>query len=147
MQPDETFLVQQAQMVLDFNWTGEYTQPGPRLYPHQWSWDSALIAIGYSHHDQERARRELTHLLDAQWKNGLLPQIVFNPRFGRYFPGIDFWHANESSDAPTHVKTSGIVQPPLHATAALCVYERAKDTSGARAFLEHAFPPLKAWHE
>jgi hypothetical protein len=50
MQPDETFLVQQAQMVLDLNWTGEYTKPGPRLYPHQWSWDSALIAIGYSHY-------------------------------------------------------------------------------------------------
>ena len=26
MQPDETFLVQQARMVLDFNWTGEYTR-------------------------------------------------------------------------------------------------------------------------
>jgi hypothetical protein len=147
MQPDETFLVQQAQMVLDFNWTGEYTRPGPRLYPHQWSWDSALIAIGYSRYDQNRATRELTHLLDAQWKNGLLPQIVFNPRFGMYFPGIDFWHASESPDAPTHVKTSGIVQPPLHATAALRVYQRAKDAPGARAFIEHAFPRLEAWHE
>jgi Trehalase len=147
MQSDETFLVQQAQMVLDFNWTGEYTKPGPRLYPHQWSWDSALIAIGYSRYDQDRATRELTYLLEAQWKNGLLPQIVFNPNFGMYFPGIDFWHASESPDAPTHVKTSGIVQPPLHATAALRVYQRAKDASGARAFLERAFPPLKAWHE
>jgi hypothetical protein len=30
-------LIQQAKMVLDFNWTGQYTKPGPRLYPHQWS--------------------------------------------------------------------------------------------------------------
>jgi hypothetical protein len=147
MKSDETFLVQQAQMVLDFNWTGEYTKPGPRLYPHQWSWDSALIAIGYSRYDEERAIKELTHLFDAQWKNGLLPQIVFNPRFGTYFPGIEFWHASESPEAPTHVKTSGIVQPPLHATAALCVYERAGDSSGARKFLEQAFPRLAAWHE
>ena len=147
MQPDETFLVQQARMVLEFNWTGEYTKPGPRLYPHQWSWDSALIAIGYSLYDQDRAMRELSHLFESQWKNGLLPQIVFNPRFGMYFPGIDFWHASESPDAPTHVKTSGIIQPPAHATAALCVYQRAQDASGARTFLERAFPPLKAWHE
>jgi hypothetical protein len=140
-------LLRQAKAVLDINWTGEYTKPGPRLYPHQWSWDSALIAIGYSHYDQDRAIRELSHLFDSQWKNGLLPQIVFNPRFGMYFPGIDFWHADESPDAPAHVKTSGIVQPPVHATAALRVYQRAKDASAAKAFLEHAFTRLKAWHE
>jgi hypothetical protein len=53
MQKADKRLVQQARMVLDFNWTGEYTMPGPRLYPHQWSWDSAFIAIGYSRYDQE----------------------------------------------------------------------------------------------
>jgi hypothetical protein len=140
-------LIQQAKMVLDFNWTGQYTKPGPRLYPHQWSWDSALITIGYSRYDQERATVELSHLLDGQWKNGLLPQIVFNPHFGRYFPGIDFWHAYESPDAPAHAWTSGIVQPPVHATAALSVYRHARDDSGARAFLERAFPKLVAWHD
>jgi mannosylglycerate hydrolase len=147
MLKDEVDLINEARMVLDFNWTGEYTKPAPRLYPHQWSWDSALIAIGYSHYDQERATKELTHLLDAQWKNGLLPQIVFHPHFGRYFPGIDFWHADESPDAPPHIRTSGIVQPPVHATAVLRVFEHAKDDSGARAFLEYAFPKLAAWHD
>jgi hypothetical protein len=147
MHSDETFLVQQARMVLDSNWTGDYTRPGPRLYPHQWSWDSALTAIGYSRYDQDRATKELTHLLGAQWKNGLLPQIVFNPRFSMYFPGIDFWHASESPDAPTHAKTSGIVQPPIHATAALRIHQRAEDAQKAQAFLEHAFPRLEAWHE
>jgi Trehalase len=143
----EVDLISEAKMVLDFNWTGEYTKPGPRLYPHQWSWDSALIAIGYSHYHQERATKELTHLLDAQWENGLLPHIIFDLHFGTYFPGIEFWHADESPDAPTHVKTSGIVQPPVHATAALRVYQGAKDTSAALAFLEYAFPRLAAWHE
>lgn len=28
-------LVRQAKVVLAFNWLGEYTMPGPRLYPHQ----------------------------------------------------------------------------------------------------------------
>jgi hypothetical protein len=146
-QGKEDMLVGQARAVLDFNWTGEYTQPGPRLYPHQWSWDSALIALAYSHYDQDRAVRELRHLFEAQWKNGLLPQIVFNPRFGEYFPGIDFWHAERSPNAPRDRKTSGVVQPPLHATAVLHVYQHAKDKAAAEEFLERIFPKLKAWHE
>src|SRR3712207_219661 len=107
-QSSEDVLVQQARAVLDFNWTGEYTMPGPRLYPHQWSWDSALIAMGYAHYAQDRATTEITHLFDSQWKNGLLPQIVFTPRFGEYFPGIDFWHAERSPNAPRESKTSGV---------------------------------------
>jgi hypothetical protein len=147
-QPDkDDMLVQQAQMVLDFNWSGAYTKPGPRLYPHQWSWDSALIAIGYSHYGQDRAMKELSHLFESQWNNGLLPQIVFNPRFGEYFPSIDFWHAERSPDAPRDRKTSGVVQPPVHATAVLYIYQHAKDEAAAEGFLKRAFPKLKAWHE
>jgi hypothetical protein len=146
--PDkDDMLVRQAKAVLDFNWTGEYTMPGPRLYPHQWSWDSALIAIAYSRYDQDRAVRELRHLFEAQWRNGLLPQIVFNPRFTNYFPGPNFWHAKESPDAPRHRETSGVVQPPVHATAALYVYRHAEDEAGAKEFLGYAFPKLKAWHD
>ena len=139
-------LVRQAKAVLDFNWTGEYTMPGPRLYPHQWSWDSAFVALAYSRYDQVRAMRELRHLFEAQWKNGLLPQIVFNPRFTNYFPAPNFWHAKESPDAPPHRETSGVVQPPLHATAALHVYRHSGKEPGAKEFLEYAFAKLKAWH-
>jgi hypothetical protein len=146
-QPDKNdMLVRQAKAVLDFNWTGEYTMPGPRLYPHQWSWDSALIAIGYSRYDQDRAVRGLKHLFEAQWKNGLLPQIVFNPRFTNYFPGPNFWRAKESPEAPNHRETSGVVQPPVHATAALYVYRHAENEAGAKEFLEYTFPKLEAWH-
>ena len=147
MQNADERLVQQARMVLDFNWTGEYTMPGPRLYPHQWSWDSAFIAMGYSRYDQEHAARELSHLFESQWKSGLLPQIVFNPLFSEYFPGMEFWHAERSPDAPCDRKTSGVVQPPVHATAVLYVYQHAKDLAAAEGFLEHAFPKLLTWHE
>src|ERR671920_2515724 len=147
MLQDYATLIQEAQKVLEFNWTGEYTRPGPRLYPHQWSWDSAFTAIGYAHWDQRRAIKELTHLFDSQWKNGLLPQIVFDPHFGEYFPGVDFWHAYRSPDAPRDRKSSGIVQPPLHATATLRLYRRLRDSGRAREFLEYAYPRLKAWHE
>ena len=147
-QPDKDgMLVRQAKAVLDFNWTGEYTMPGPRLSPHQWSWDSALIALAYSRYDQDRAMRELSHLLEAQWKNGLLPQIVFNPRFTNYFPGPNFWHAKESPHAPQHSETSGVIQPPVHATAILYLFRHAENEADARAFLEYAFPRLKAWHD
>jgi hypothetical protein len=144
---DEDMLVRQAKAVLDFNWTGEYTMPGPRLYPHQWSWDAAFIAIGYSHYDQERATSGLRHLLEAQWKNGLLPQIVFNSRFTNYFPGPNFWHAKESPDAPRDRETSGVVLPPIHATAALYIYRHAEDEAKAKDFLEYAFSRLVAWHD
>jgi hypothetical protein len=147
MMRDLAPLIHLAKTVLSFNWTGRYTQPGPRLYPHQWSWDSAFIAIGYAHYDQRRAVKELNHLFDSQWKNGLLPQIVFNPHFSEYFPGIGFWHAERSPYVPRHRKTSGVVQPPVHATAALHVYRYAEDEAHARAFLEGAFPRLAAWHE
>jgi mannosylglycerate hydrolase len=80
-------VVQLAKAVLGFNWTGGYTKPGPRLYPHQWSWDSALIAIGYARYDQDRAARELNHLFESQWTNGLLPHEVHDPRLSGKDPG------------------------------------------------------------
>ncbi len=38
---------------------GHATRASASLYPHQWSWDSACIAIGYSRWDQSRAQAEL----------------------------------------------------------------------------------------
>ncbi len=142
---EDEALVEQAKAILSLNWTGEYTQPGPRLYPHQWSWDSALVALAYAHYNHRRAERELRHLFGAQWTNGLLPQIIFNPRFRDYFPGPSFWNATESPNAPRHQETSGVVLPPVHATAVLAVYKGGGED--AREFLEYAFGKLKAWHE
>jgi hypothetical protein len=79
----------------------------------------------------------------------MLPQIIFNPSFGQYFPGIDFWHAEPEHNAnvPRDRKTSGVVQPPVHARAALHVYRHAPDEATAKEFLGRLFPKLKAWHE
>src|SRR5918993_4490085 len=140
MSQEDSALTRRAKMVLDFNWAGSYTQPDPRLYPHQWSWDSAFIAIGYARYKPDRAMQELRHLFESQWTNGLLPQIVFNPQFGEYFPGPNFGHAERSPYAPRHRKTSGVVQPPLHATATLRVYRCTKDDGQAQAFLKEALP-------
>ena len=138
-------LVRRALEVLDGNWLGHATKPSPRLYPHQWSWDSACIAIGYGRVDQARAQRELLSLFAGQWRRGLLPHIVFTEE-ARYFPGPEFWQTERSADAPRAPRTSGIVQPPVHATAAWEVFRAAPDREQARAFLVELMPKLAAWH-
>ena len=72
-----------ARHVLDRNWTGASTVPSRALYPHQWSWDSGFIAIGLRHLSPFRAQRELETLLTAQWDDGRIPHIVFNPAVPR----------------------------------------------------------------
>jgi mannosylglycerate hydrolase len=142
--PDDE-LIERAQAVLEANWLGHATSPSPRLYPHQWSWDAACIAMGYASWNQPRAEQELRSLFSGQWHNGLLPHIVFTDD-ARYFPGPDFWQTDRSPDAPERPRTSGIVQPPIHATAAWQVYLRGTDRRRATSFLEELFPRLEAWH-
>ena len=137
-------LAQAAHEVLDENWLGNATRPGPRLYPHQWSWDSAFTAIGWSHVEWERASTELRTLFAAQWPNGLLPHIVFHEGAGDYFPGPAVWDTPHDYGRPA---TSGIVQPPIHATAARMVADRAPTPAAGRAFLAELFGPLRAWHD
>jgi hypothetical protein len=132
--------LKRAQGILDANWTGSYTKPAPSLYPHQWSWDSAFIAMGYARYDPGRAMAELRHLFSAQWENGMVPQIVFNPRaLGGYFPEPDFWQA------PQGRQTSGITMPPLHAIACLHLHHHAEG-GGVRDFLAEIYPKLLAGH-
>ena len=41
-------LIQQAQEILRTNDRGGYTVPTARLYPYQWNWDSAFVALGFA---------------------------------------------------------------------------------------------------
>ncbi|SEF36906.1 Trehalase [Amycolatopsis pretoriensis] len=128
--------VTRATAVLDGNWLGSSTVPSRSLYPHQWSWDSAFIAIGLRHRAPARARRELLTLFSAQWRDGRVPHILFDPGTpaDAYFPGPSFWRAG---------RTSGLVQPPVHARAVLAVHRTEPD----RTFLATLYPKLRAWHE
>lgn len=140
-------LLEQAKEVLDGNWTGDYTKPAPDLYPHQWNWDSGFIAIGYSHYSQEKAQQELWSLFRGQWKNGMVPHMVFNPdAIDQYFPEPDLWQIIRSPHAPKDVQTSGITMPPVHATAALQIYMNADDGEKALHFLQEIFPKIYASH-
>jgi len=141
-------LLDAAKEVLEANWVGSSTVPASGLYPHQWSWDSAFITIGRSWYDQGRAQAELEELLRGQWADGRIPHIVFNPSVpdDAYFPGPAFWKSSQTPRAPRDIETSGIVQPPLHASAALEIHDNAQDPGEARALLERVYPRLVAWH-
>ena len=143
-----------AAEVLRNNDLGGWTKAAPRLYPHQWSWDSAFIAIGLAQIDTVRAAQELRSLFAAQWATGLLPHIVFNPDVppGSYFPDAERWDcANLSPDVPPGKLTSGLVQPPVHAIAAWRIRAVARtrgpaEDEEADAFLRELYPRLLAWH-
>jgi glycogen debranching enzyme len=133
-------LAETAAAVLTANWKGASTVPSPRQYPHQWGWDAAYIAIGWSWVDPARAAAELESLLRGQWPDGRVPHIVFHADVPEdaYFPGPAFWDSDVGG-----VATSGLTQPPLHARAALEVARRSSD---GPAFLRRVFPRLAAQH-
>ncbi len=143
---DSEKLVEGAKAVLKSNDLGHSTKPAPGLYPHQWNWDSCFIAIGISRYDVKRAAEEIRALLRGQWKNGLVPQIVFNPEGTGYFPGPDVWQSTRSPAAPRNVETSGITQPPILAIAVRAIYENAEDKDWARTFLAEVFPKVLLFH-
>ncbi|WP_209310997.1 MGH1-like glycoside hydrolase domain-containing protein, partial [Streptomyces spiramenti] len=143
-------VVHAAARVLGANWTGASTVPSRRLYPHQWSWDSAFVAIGLRHLAPARARRELRSLFAAQWDDGRVPHIVFHPDVpeGAYFPGPGFWRSSTAGTgrgAPRSAETSGIVQPPVHALAAWLVHRSDPAGSEREGFLAGLYRPLLAW--
>jgi hypothetical protein len=139
--------LEKARRILDNNWTGSSTKPAPSLYPHQWNWDTGFIAMGRSHYDTSRAIREIEALFEAQWSNGMLPQIVFNPEeLGHYFPEPDFWQTERSPHAPAGKLTSGITMPPIHAVAVEKIYQNARQHRSVRPFLERVYPKLLELH-
>ena len=129
-----------AEAVLAANWRDGSTVPSGRQYPHQWGWDAAYIAIGWSWVDPARAAAELESLLRGQWDDGRVPHIVFHADVPEdaYFPGPAFWDSDVGG-----VATSGLTQPPLHARAALEVARRG----AGEPFLRRVFGRLVAQHE
>ena len=99
-----------AQDILRANDRGGYTVPNGRVYPFQWNWDSAFVALGFDTFDRDRAWTEIETLFKAQWDDGFLPHIVFWEDDPGYFPGPSVWGTGKTP------VTSGITQPPVAAT-------------------------------
>ena len=140
--------------VLRRNGLKSWTKPAPSLYPHQWSWDSAFIALGLAHVDNRRATDELETLFTGQWSTGKVPHIVFNPEAPpkSYFPDAERWNSSALSEhAPSGPRTSGLCQPPVHAIAVRRIWQttRGKDeerVARARSFLGGNYRRLFSWH-
>jgi glycogen debranching enzyme len=137
-------LVRDALALLRENDVGAFVKPAAHQYPHQWNWDSALVAIGLRHVDPLMARRELQTLLAAQWRSGMVPHIVYHGGASDYFPTPDFWRT-EGLPHGGPIPSSGLTQPPVAATALRLLLDAVPDAA-TLAFAEEAVPQLLAWH-
>ena len=109
MMPGSQSIAARAAYTLRDNSTGLITKAAPALYPHQWSWDAAFNAIGLASIDLPRARLELDSLFAGQWRNGLLPHIVFDPKADGYWPGPAQWECSLHSEDATSAPATGPV--------------------------------------
>lgn len=132
-----------ARAILTANDRGGYTVPNGRVYPFQWNWDSAFVALGFDAFDRDRAWTEIETLFRAQWNDGFVPHIVFWKDDPGYFPGPSVWGTEKQP------VTSGITQPPVAATSLRKLWDSAKaagESERYRPRLESLFPKLLAWH-
>ena len=142
---DAQILIDKAKEVLATNDMGGWTRPDPGLYVHQWLWDSFFAAIGQRHYDIERAKTEARSPFRAQWKNGMLPHIIFGDAKG-YHAGPELWHCERSKDAPDDIETSGVTQPPVAAEAVVRVGQKL-NTEERREWYQEMYPKLLAYHQ
>lgn len=128
-----------ARQILVGNDKGGYTVPNGRVYPFQWNWDSAFVALGFATFDRARAWEEVETLFNAQWDDGFVPHIIFWKDDEGYFPGPSVWATG------TDPKTSGITQPPVAASVVRWLWESA-ESEEEQARAEALFPKILAWH-
>jgi len=103
--------IKEAKKTLINNRRLNYTLPtNTKLYPAQWNWDSAFIALGYSHFNLNFALEEINTLLKGQWKDGMIPHILFHNTRTNYYPNYTAWNCGNK------IHSSGITQPPILAT-------------------------------
>ena len=138
-------LTARARRVLEGNDAGGYTKPSSSQYPFQWNWDSAVISLGLSHFDLPRAKLELRTLVSGQWRNGMLPHILFHVDDENYFPRAEFWGTAGLKHGGA-VPSSGVTQPPLLATAVRRLVVRDPSPKQGKEFAQEMVPPLLAWH-
>jgi hypothetical protein len=140
-------LFESAKSVLIANSRGKWTPPtSVTLYPHQWLWDSFFIAIGQRHYDIERAKDEVRSAFRAQWKNGMVPHIIFS-EVTDYHAGPQLWQSSKStSNAPRDVETTGITQPPVAAEATVRIGEMLSPEERIEWYAE-MYPKILAWHQ
>ena len=115
-----------------------FTIPTARLYPFQWNWDSAFVALGLATYDLDRAWTELEMLVSGQCDDGMIPSIVFRTDDQDYFPGPEIW---QNHNGP--VSGTGISQPPVLASVILSLVQRNPTVGCMKA--AQLFEPVMRW--
>ncbi len=113
--------INSAKKVLLGNKKKGYTLPtNNKLYPAQWNWDSGFIALGYSHFKIKYALDELNTLIRGQWKDGMIPHILFHDLNTNYYPNHSVWACGNK------IHSSGITQPPILAIIIKLILDKNK---------------------
>ena len=133
-------LIEKAKKVLLGNKKRGFTLPtNNKLYPAQWKWDSGFIALGYSHFNLKYALDEINTLLKGQWKDGMIPHILFHDLNTNYYPNHSVWNCGNK------IHSSGITQPPVLAIILKRILDKnkVKETIKIKSIVKK----LKKYHE
>lgn len=143
---DHTDLIAGAKEVLKINSRyDKYTIPADGLYPHQWLWDSAFVAIGLSHYDTDRAQKEILSMLRGQWANGMIPHMIMDNSV-LYRQDREVWRSYVSPFAPDKLSTSGITQPPMLAEAIVQIGKKLSKAE-RRSWYGRVYQSLVNYHQ
>ena len=135
-------LVNKAQKTLLNNRRKGYTLPtNNKLYPAQWNWDSGFIALGYSYFNLNFALKEINTLLDGQWKNGMVPHILFHNTRTNYYPNYTAWNCGNK------IHSSGITQPPILATIIKEILNKNRINKAQLLNIKKIVKKIKKFHE
>ena len=135
-------LINKAQKTLLGNRRNGYTLPtNNKLYPAQWNWDSGFIALGYSYFNLNFALKELNTLLNGQWKDGMVPHILFHNTNTNYYPNYTAWNCGNK------IHSSGITQPPILATILKEILDNNKIKKIQLLNIKKIIKKIKKFHE
>lgn len=116
----------------------EFISPADVEYVYQWLWDTCFHAMVLSNFDVAWGRREIATLLKGQWKNGMVPHIIFWDKT-KHFP---YWAYMESRIS-LKPNTTAHSQPPLVAIAV----ERLHMARANDDYLLEVLPKIAAFHD
>ena len=134
--------IKNAQKILTGNRKRGYTLPtNNKLYPAQWNWDSAFIALGYSYFNLNFALKEIKTLLDGQWKDGMVPHILFHNTDTNYYPNHTAWNCGNK------IRSSGITQPPVLASILKQIIDKNKISQKQKKEIKKFIIKIKKSHE
>ena len=135
-------IINKAQKTLLDNRRQGYTLPtNNKLYPAQWNWDSGFIALGYSYFNLNFALKEINTLLEGQWKDGMIPHILFHNTKTNYYPNYTAWNCRNK------IHSSGITQPPILATILKEILIKNKINKSQLLNIKKIIKKIKKFHE